>query len=273
MYKQAEFADKEVFTNLAAFVAAGRRSGSTTFSALLGPTGEDEVVLLCEKSVLPREVCAQRLSASDAPMSFWDPKLRSSRKDYLQLWQRLVNCGVLCYGLTQLCFVEILAVAQNYGIQRLVVNARRPKLCFDDPPGVSSPRLLPLRDQSCSHTSRCFEHTSTLAMLFVILRIPSSIRPFFVQVLSLTTRIFFQFRALAMGWTQAVALCQRVFSRISQTLCTCASAVRHLSVYVDNPAVLGKSEPGIRNAARTLPQSTHAAGLKTHEREENCQDV
>ena len=77
-----------------------------------------------KESVLPKEICAQRLSASDVPMSWLDPKRRPSWKAYNRFVLRLVNCGVLYFGVRQLCDVGIFAVAKKSGKQRSVVDAR-----------------------------------------------------------------------------------------------------------------------------------------------------
>ena len=99
---------------------------------LLGPAGAD-------KSVLPTEVRGERLAAADALTAFMDPRMRKSHKAYTRLIQRLVRCGVLCYGTKFLCDVGLFEVAKKSGKQRLVVDARRANLCFDDPTGVSLP--------------------------------------------------------------------------------------------------------------------------------------
>ena len=115
------------------------RSEPRPLSELLGPTGVDEVASFCNRSVLPTEVCSQRLAAPDAPQSFLDPKFRGCRRSYIRLVRRLVRCGVLCYVTTMLCDVGIFTVAKTNGKQRLVVDARRANLCFDEPPSVSLP--------------------------------------------------------------------------------------------------------------------------------------
>ena len=315
--EQPELSDKEVFGSLAGL---GLEYFETTpsftplvdsllslpaqgaepqpLSRLLGPTGVDEVASFC-KSVLPTEVCAQRLASADAPRSYLDPKLRSSPKAYAKLIQRLVRCGVLCYGTEMLCDVGIFAVAKKSGQQRLVVDARRANLCFDTPPGVSLPTAASFARLELQAGEELHCSQFDLSDAFYQFELPHALRPYFclptvrcreVGVFRLGDKRFCdsdilypQFRAMPMGWSHALAWCQKVFSRVAVTAAphcpllsdTCPtpdlSLAPVLSVYVDNLAVIGTSAEAVRDAAKAILVATHQKGLKTHEEEESSQ--
>ena len=182
---------------------------------LLGPTGVDEVATFCVKSLLPTEIRLQRLSASDAPKAYLDPRLRSSRKAYIRLVQRLVSCGVLTYGTVQLCDVGVFSVAKKSGKQRLVVDARRANLCFEEPPGVSLPTSAAFARLELKEGEKLHCTQFDLSDAFYQFEMPPPLRPFFcmppvkcreVGVFRVDgkrfrpeERSFPQFRAMAMG--------------------------------------------------------------------------
>ena len=88
--------------------------------------------------------------------------------------------------------------------------------------------------------------------------------------------IYPQCRAMAMGWTHALAWCQSIFSRVARKaaplwpLPSDYAPTPHLSeppvlpVYVDNLAVIGTDETAVREAGTAILAVT-AVGLKTHE--------
>ena len=65
---------------------------------------------------------------------------------------------------------------------------------------------------------------------------------------------------------------REVWTRLSDTCPTPDLSLANVwSVKVTHSAVLGTSEPDVRNAARAILDATHAPGLKTHEWEEHRQ--
>ena len=148
-------------------------------AVLLGPTGEDEVASFVSSALLPNEVQARRLAAPDTPVAYLDPGLRKSRRRYLRLIRRLVDCSALSFGVQSFCDVGLFAVTKKSGKQRLVVDARRANLCFDEPPGVSLPTAAAFSQLELRHGDELHASQFDLSNAFYQKAMPEALRPYF----------------------------------------------------------------------------------------------
>ena len=128
---------------------------------------------------------------------------------------------MLCYGTKFLCDGGRFAVATKSGKQRLVVDARRANLCFDDPPGVSLPtsasfgrlevapgQILHCTQFELSDAFYQFQMAEPLMPLFCLPPVTCrEVGVFKIGGCSLPAgaNIYPQLRAMAMGWTRALA--------------------------------------------------------------------
>ena len=139
---------------------------------------------------------------------------------------------MLCYGTKFLCDVGLFEVAKKSGKLRLVVDARRANLCFDDPLGVSLPTSASFGRLEVAPGQILHCTQFDLSDSFYQFEMPELLRPFFClppvtcrevgvfriggRSLPAGAKIYPQFRAMAIGWTQALALCQSIFRRVAR---------------------------------------------------------
>ena len=208
----------------------------------------------------------------------------------MRLVKKLLACGVLSVGFERRCDVGAFAVAKKNGRQRLVVDARRSNLCFGPPPSVSLPTAASFARMEVPAGQKLHCVQFDLAKL--------ELRPYFclpgltgaqlgissVDGMLVGDSIMYpQFRAMPMGWSHALAWCQKLFAGLAQRAAPAVPLLADhsptpdlvqpaMSVYVDNFAVLGLDEAAVRDVGLRVLGVTHVAGLDTHEYDESHGD-
>ena len=199
---------------------------------LLGRNGPSFVKVFLDSKVLPSRLAAERKAEAKFSKPYLDPVLREPARRG-EFTRRLLDAGMLDLvpDSAEACEeVGLFTVWKKNGTQRLVVDCRGSNFHFDEPEHVALASGASLSSIEIPDGQELWISGVDICDAFYHMGLPSSLRPFFslprvragdlgiteLQGHALGPRDWVRprFAVLPMGWSHALAFCQRVHENV-----------------------------------------------------------
>eukprot|EP00438_Fugacium_kawagutii_P010865 Skav216249 [mRNA] locus=scaffold20:133295:138540:- [translate_table: standard] len=249
---------------------------------------------LLDSKVLPPEAVKERKSLSSLKQPYYDPNLKFNRRTYASFIRKLRHSGVV--ELRKSCREQcgLFCVWKKSGRQRLVVDARLTNLWFQDPLPVAlatgtafgaievdSHGPIELAGVDISDAFYNIELPYSLRDLF-------GLRPLHARELGVDhcegvpvgpdDKVFPVFRAVPMGWSHALWLCQYLHEMVVNDVPGLGRGNRFVdrsvppdldplihTEYVDNFVAFSTADGVAQRAAEDVSRKLKERGLPVHE--------
>ena len=187
------------------------------------PVGE-----FCKSILLPQSAVEDKLSNSPKHV-YLDPSLRNPRT-YIHFIRKLHKSHIVQFGRKCHESVGAFTVKKKNNSLRLVIDARRSNAWFCDPPSVDLATGAALSEIATDDGSEWFVASLDIANAFYSLELPSQLRAYFClpglragdinitlvegEPVDKSIIIYPQLAVVPMGWTHALAACQKIHEYI-----------------------------------------------------------
>ena len=265
----------------------------SSLTAILGPEAESVVKVLRQKMVSPNEAGDfKREAGLKAP--YFDPKLKHCRVSYVQFLRRLEAAGLVEYRLHVREQVGLFCVWKKSGKQRLIVDARLSNCWFGASSKVSLATGASFAALDVDPGPPIEVGGVDIADAFYQIELPTEFRDLFglrpVQAgevdlwtlggrpVSPTQKVFPVFKAVPMGWTHALWICQQCHEHVVNSIPKLPASLRlvdgkpapHMrpfvhTEYVDNFVALSQRQGLVKELATEVQGALQERGLPTHE--------
>lgn len=249
---------------------------------------------LLNSKVLPQEAVDGLKAQSSLKKPYFDPLLKHNRRAYSSFIRKLFDSGVIEFSKTCREQCGLFCVWKKSGKQRLVVDARLTNLWF------SSPEPVRLATGTSFGAIEVDDHGPIelagvdISDAFYNIELPESLRDLF-GLLPLEAReigrgrlgqlevgdhekVYPVFRAVPMGWTHALWLCQYLHEAVVNDIVGLGSSNRFVdgsippnlaplihTEYVDNFVALSQCHGSAKSAAEAVSAELQRRGLPVHE--------
>lgn len=249
---------------------------------------------LLESKVLPPGAVKELKAQCSLKSPYFDPHLKYSRRAYASFVRRLHNSGVVEYRRSCREQCGLFCVWKKSGRQRLVVDARLTNLWFAKPEDVSLATGFSFGAIEVDGHGPIQLAGVDIADAFYNIELPASLRDLFglrplkaVEVgvsscegipIGSGDQFFPVFKAVPMGWTHALWLCQYLHEKVVDSISGLGEANRFVdgrpppdlhplihTEYVDNFVALSQQVGVAEQAAREVSSHLQKRGLPVHE--------
>ncbi|CAE8630360.1 unnamed protein product [Polarella glacialis] len=247
--------------------------------------------------LLSHEEWASVVEATVIPPSYWDPKLKNSRKAYLGLVKVLFDAKVVKF--TKVCIetIGLFTVKKKLGRQRLICDARRPNARFRSAPSMRLCSAASFSEIGIDLDESLWIAQADVKDYFYRLGLPIELWSYFClepvtkeELISLFGMVPEGFSledgeslwpclaVVPQGWSCAFYLSQQAHGHIAETVlpgipclednkpCPCVKPGQPFRVtYADNGAIVGVDRESVDAAQKLLNEKLESLGLCVHD--------
>ena len=271
------------------------RSGSSPspLEKILGD-GARYVERVLTAKLFDRARAGDNIAASGLKVPYYDPHIKHNKRIYCDLVRRLHQAGVVEYRRSCREHVGVFTVWKKNGKQRLVVDARFTNCWFDAPEGVRLATGSSFSNIEVDGGPPIALGGVDIADAFYQIELPANLRDLFGLLpvradllgvketvegrISPHEKVFPVFRAVPMGWTQALWICQFChefvvnglegigdYNRLSDNKVPPNMQPFIHTEYVDNFLCLSQDPKIARRRAEQVQSALEERGLPTHD--------
>ena len=249
---------------------------------------------LLESKVLPPEAVKGLKAQTSLKQPYFDPLLKFNRRAYASFVRKLHDSGVIEFRRSVREQCGLFCVWKKSGKQRLVVDARLTNLWFSDPEPVALATGTSFGNIEVDGHGPIQLAGVDIADAFYNIELPHQLRDLFGlrplqaceagvgwcerAALADHDKIFPVFRAVPMGWSHALWLCQYLHERVVEDVAGLGCHNRFVdgkippglsplihTEYVDNFVAFSQQDGLAENAARKVGQLMAERGLPVHD--------
>ena len=253
-----------------------------------------KVERVLSSKLLSRARAAENVASAGLKSPYYDPLIKHNKRLYSELIRKLHSAGVVEFRRSCREHVGIFTVWKKSGKQRLVVDARLTNCWFDAPEGVQLATGSSFSAIEVDGGPPIALGGVDIADAFYQIELPSSLRDLFGLLplragllgisdtvegpVGIDDKVFPVFKAIPMGWTQALWVCQHCHEAVVNGLegldehnrlkdNKIPPAMRPFihTEYVDNFLCLSQDGSLAREMAERVDSALQERGLPTHE--------